>query len=148
MSTKRNISSRSSGLLDCDCVTGSMPSDASMVRLVAVSSASIEVQSLRLRASDGRLDLEGVVTILPEPWSTEGRNQVDVVFLDATEQRLRVETASVAARNPPNTSRPVRPHGTFSLAIPQLPVGTAKIEVRAHEPRRGMSKRTSTGNLP
>ena len=143
MSANRIIPSRSPDFPDC--VAEPRPPDASTVALVAVSSASLEIQTLRLRTSVGRMNLEGVVTFQPKSWSAGGRKHVDVVFLDATEQRLAVETVPVARRNLPDASRAMRPRGDFSLAISTMPMGTAKIEVRAHESGHGSPKRTAIG---
>lgn len=122
-----------------------MPPDASTVTLVAVSSASIEVKALRLRTSAGRLDLLGIVAFLPAPSTASEQRRVNIVFLDSIGRRLRVETAPVAIHNLSNGSRPSRSRGDFSLAIPEMPVGTEKIEVRhhesAHEPPRPVASR-------
>lgn len=93
MRAKRIISTRPPGRPGC--AVESMPPDASSVTLVAVSSAAIEVQALRVRTSGGQSNLVGVVAFLAPTRSAGVDNRVDIVFLNATGQRLRVETARV-----------------------------------------------------
>ena len=112
------------------CASQLLPPEASTVRMVPVSSASVEIHRPRLKLHEGRLRLEAYAF---RQWKAEttANTHVDFVYLDAGGKTLAVETTNFAPRSLPATARRA-PVGYMLVPI-ALPTGTTAIEVRAHD---------------
>ena len=100
--------------------------------VVAVSSSTIAVHRPELRpAAEGWL-LAGCVAPQHGTWP-QATTHLDIVFLDVAGAELTVRTEPLAATTLRERPRRPRPHARYELALGELPVGTARIEVRAHD---------------
>ncbi len=113
------------------CASVSLPPQAANVQVVGMSSISVEVHRPRLMWKDGELKLEAYAF---RQWTAEttANTHIDVVYLNAAGQALAEETTHFAPRSLPRTMRRPAPRG-YLLKPTQLPIGTALIEVRAHD---------------
>ncbi|ACB77685.1 hypothetical protein Oter_4414 [Opitutus terrae PB90-1] len=68
-----------------------------------------------------------------DPRGTTENSHVDLVFLDVANRVLRVEIADFSPRWLPRGSRPPQTHGYLRRQMPEIPSGTATIEVRGHD---------------
>ena len=103
---------------------------ASAPAVVAVSSNTVAVHRPELRPAAGGWRLAGCVAPQRGAWP-RAATHLDIVCLDSAGTELAVRAAPLAAALRVRPRRP-RPHGRYELAF-DLPPGTARIEVRAHE---------------
>lgn len=113
------------------CTSVPLPPEAAAVTLERTSSGSVTVREARLIVSDGRLFLVGSVTRQCCGWNTK-RTHLDVTFFDAADRPLRRELTYFAPRDLRLTRHGIADRGHYLLRIVDLPAGTTKIQVRAH----------------
>ncbi len=119
------------GLAGCTSVP--LPPEAAAVVLVPVPSKSVAIYQPKLVVKDGRLMLDGWVYRQYGAWTT-ARSHLDIVFLDASGREWRSELTYFAPRDlPRGGGHRMQPRGHYTLLIPAMPPGTARIEVRAHD---------------
>lgn len=115
------------------CASVPLSPEAAAVRLVSVPSAAVAFYPPKLLVIDGRLTLDGHV-FRKYSARTTAKSHLDIALLDASGQILMSETVSFVPRElRAKTSRTMAQPGHYTLPIPELPAGTAKIEVRAHD---------------
>lgn len=107
-----------------------LPPEARGVVLVPVSSGFVRVGQPFLRAQDGQFQIHGTVAAAYGSRTTESTH-LEIFFLDAAGDLLRMTTAHFSPRN--LISRYPGRSGSYSLILESLPVGTARIEVRARQ---------------
>jgi hypothetical protein len=82
--------------------------------------------------SAGRLQLAGYVTKVFEAKTTENTH-LDVAFLDASGRMLVQRTTAFTPQRLSTSRRSSFRLGHYGIALDDLPAGTARIEVRAHD---------------
>ena len=121
----------------CGCATAPpLPREAAAVTLAPMASDSIGVLRPSWRVVDGQLALEGWVYKKVQAKTTE-HTHLDVVFLDATGESLRDELVEFFPRKLRRAPRPPAGRGHYYLSIPDLPSGTVRITVEAHDGEHG-----------
>lgn len=102
--------------------------------LVPVPSPAIEIWRPKLRMKDGQLAIEAYVFRQREA-ETTADSHFNLVFTDALERELMVDTTRSNPRSLPRAMRPPRPHAYLSPLVPisRRPPGTRAIEVRGHD---------------
>lgn len=108
------------------------PASASTPATVAVSSPTVAVHQPELHHSAQGWRLAGCLAPLRGTWPG-ATTHLDVVFLDAAGAELAVRTAPLAAATLRERPRRPRPHVRYELTLGDLPTGTCRIEVRAHQ---------------
>ncbi len=109
-----------------------LPPEAQGIVITPVSSASVAVRPPLVRTREGRLELVGFVTKVYGSETTEGTH-LDLVFMDASAGILQRKPAIFhPGRLTRGRHAPSR-QAAYTVQIDALPVGTASIEVRAHD---------------
>lgn len=99
--------------------------------LVARSSARVKVSDPRLQMNHGVLELAG--SIAKQPGATfTSFSHLDVLFRDDSGRVLQVKPVQFAPRSVGH-SRFASKKGYYALKLENLPEGTARIEVQAHD---------------
>ena len=115
------------------CASTPLPPGAAAVRLDRTPSKSVAVYQPKLVVKDGGLLLDGWVYRQYRAETTM-QTHIDVVFLDASGRELRSEVTYFSPREIRRRGgHRMAPRGHYTRAIPELPVGTATIHVRAHD---------------
>lgn len=119
------------GLAGCGSVP--LPPEAAAVTLGRVPSKSVAVYQPKLVVKDGRLILDGWV-YRRFGVQTTAQTHIDVAFLDAAGGELHSEVTYFTPRDiRRGGGHRMAPRGHYTLPIPAIPVGTATIQVRAHD---------------
>lgn len=113
------------------CTSASLPNEVRQVVVIPVESGGLDVHRPRLLIEKSRLALEAYV-FRHRKADTTADSHVDIVFLDSTGARMRVEAATFYPRSILNSIRPPRPTGYLKVPV-QIPSGKAAMEVRGHE---------------
>ncbi len=113
------------------CASAPLPPEAAAVALVPAPSKFVAIYQPRLVVKDGRLLLEGWVS-RQYGARTTAQSHLDIVFLDPSGRVLRSAVTYFAPRDL-RGGHWMQPRGHYSLPIPVLPAGTARIQVTAHE---------------
>jgi hypothetical protein len=119
----------------CGCAStmpDPLPPAARAVVLTPVSSAKVAVRDPYLRQREGRLELAGFVTKIFGSPTTEFTH-LDVTFFDAGEKPLQVSTIKFSPQRLAHERHAPNRQATYRLPIDDLPPGTTRIEVRAHD---------------
>ena len=119
-------------LAGCVAPRAPLPKAAESVVLVPVSSASVTVRQPALQMSAGRLQLTGFVVKVYEAKTTE-QTHLDVVFFDSANRTIAERTASFAPQRLTSGRRSPSRQGHYALELAELPTGTARVEIRAHD---------------
>lgn len=122
----------SAALLGCASLT--LPASAAQshgLLLDAKSSARVKVAGPRLQMNRGVLELAGSITKQPSATFTSF-SHLDILFRDASGQVLQVKPLQFAPRSVGH-SRFASKTGHYALRLDNLPEGTARIEVQAHD---------------
>ncbi len=109
------------------------PADVAHVKLAIsdVDSAAVVLRSIWLERKDASLVVTGYALKRLDATDTT-RTHLDVILYDASGQVLRRTVEHFEPRQiPPRLRR--APHATYRVPLEPLPVGTSRIEVRAHE---------------
>lgn len=114
------------------CASVPLPPEAVAVVLVPVPSKSVAIYQPKLVVKDGRLLLDGWVYRQFGAWTTT-QSHLDIVFFDVAGRELRSEMTYYTPRDLRGGGHRMQPRGHYTLPISAMPVGTAKIEVRAHD---------------
>lgn len=122
----------SAALTGCVASPEPLPYAAAKVSLVPVSSANVTVRNPVLQMNAGSLLLVGFVVKVYEAETTENTH-LDVVFLDGGRRMLGDRTTSFSPQRLITARRAPNRQGHYSVALEDLPPGTASIEVRAHD---------------
>jgi len=120
------------GVLFAGCVTPfRAPPDVAHVKLDHVDSPLVIVEKIWLERKNGPLVVKGFVLKRLETEDTT-QTHLDVTLYDSAGQVLR---STVEYFEPRQISRRFRRHtdASYRIVLDPLPVGTARIEVRAHE---------------
>ncbi|AHF89474.1 hypothetical protein OPIT5_03500 [Opitutaceae bacterium TAV5] len=101
------------------------------ILLTPVSSRVLNIAQPTLACSENGVVLSGTVTKQPTTQRTTGTH-LEVVFLDASGAPLLRQTVAYAPRElRPVTRAKVKRTGDYTLTLPELPAGTARIQVEA-----------------
>jgi len=115
------------------CTSARLPPEAAAETLVSVPSAAVALYPPKLLATDGRLTLDGHV-FRQNAARTTAKSHLDIALFDANGKVLLSETVSFAPRElRAGTSRTMAQPGHYKLPLGELPAGTVRIEVRAHD---------------
>ena len=109
-----------------------LPVELRGIALTPVSSTSVTVREPLLKSHEGQLELVGYVTKVYGSATTESTH-LDVKFLGASGETLRQQIAQFSPRGLTTGRRAPNRQATYAVAIAELPAGTARIEVRAHD---------------
>ena len=99
--------------------------------LNAKSSARVKVSGPHLQMNHGALELAGSIAKQPRAPFTSF-SHLDILFRDVSGQVLQVKPLQFAPQSVGH-SRFGRQRGYYSLKLENLPEGTARIEVQAHD---------------
>lgn len=116
------------------CVSLTPPATAAQSHgliLSATSSVRVKVTGPRLQMNRGTLELAGSVAKQPNATSTSF-SHLDILFRDATGQVLQTKPVQFVPQSVGH-SRFGRQRGNYSLKLENLPEGTARVEVKAHD---------------
>lgn len=100
--------------------------------VVAVSSNTVALHQPELRPAVEGWRLAGCLALQRGAWP-QMTTHLDLVFLDADGSELAVRTEALAASALRERPRRPLPHARYDLVLSELPAGTARIEVRAHD---------------
>ncbi|HRE05709.1 MAG TPA: hypothetical protein PKX00_08875 [Opitutaceae bacterium] len=107
------------------------PSDVAAIQLERVDSPTVIVEKIWLERKSGQLVVKGYVLKRLNAGDTDDTH-LDVTLYDAQGQELR---STVDHFEPRHLMRRFRrpPYGSYRVPLDPLPVGTLRIQVRAHE---------------
>jgi len=110
----------------------SLPEAASHIELVGLSSPKINVHPPELRFKASKFELSGGVAKVFGADTTE-HTRLTVSFYDQTGQKLQRTEVDFSPRRLESYRRSIYHRGLYKLSLDELPLGTTRIEVRAHE---------------
>lgn len=119
-------------LSGCAATPSPLPKAVEGVALVPISSASVTVREPALQMNAGRLQLAGFVVKVYEAKTTENTH-LDVAFLDEAGRPLFERSTTFTPQRLITGRRAPNRQGHYSLPVDDLPQGTRRIEVRAHD---------------
>lgn len=99
--------------------------------LDATSSVRVKVTDPRLQMNRGALEVAGSIAKQPNATSTSF-SHLDILFRDASGQVLQIKPVQFAPRSVGH-SRFASQRGYYALKLENLPEGTTRIEVQAHD---------------
>lgn len=114
------------------CASVSRPPAAAGVALEPIPSQAVALYQPKLVERDGRLILDGWVYRQFGAATTAG-SHIDVAFLDITGRQLRSELTRFSPADLRRGGHKMAHRGHYTLAISEMPAGTATIRVRAHD---------------
>ena len=116
------------------CASFTPPATAAQshgLTLDAASSARVKVAAPRLQMNRGALELAGSITKQPNATFTSF-SHIDILLCDASGRVLWVKPVQFAPRSVGH-SRFASQRGYYTLKLENLPEGTARIKVQAHD---------------
>lgn len=114
------------------CVAPTLPRETAGLTLTSLSSVSVSVSKPVFQVQERQLVLHGHVYKQFMGPSTEGTH-LDIVYLNSAEQEILLETALFRPKKLCYHARKSLFSGHYEIQIQEIPAGTTKIEVRAHD---------------
>ena len=114
------------------CTSWSVPANVRTIELLRVPSAAVALNPLWWDSVDGNTVLKGSVEKQFEGPPTDG-SHLHVRFVGAAGATLDEQLVAFSPQHLRRRSRPPHPRAEFAVAVSNLPAGTVRIEVRAHD---------------
>ncbi len=109
-----------------------LPAEVSRIELVGISSSKLTVRTPEFREEASRLELDGVVVMGVRADTTE-HTRLTVSFYNQAGHILQSTELDFSPRKLVWLPHAAFHRGSYRLPLSSLPVGTVRIEVRAHE---------------
>lgn len=115
------------------CASVSLPPEIAAVPLVPVSSKTVAIYQPKLLRTETGLVLDGWV--YPQfGVTTTAKSHLDVIFFDSAGGELKKQSVSFLPGDLRRTaSHRMQPRGHYQLPVSELPAGTVRVEVHAHD---------------